>query len=104
LIIVNKDHKKEMVMRYSISMEVVKKMDNRGRDNIYGSMLVIFSATASCNSMTLQYVDKRIRLRAYGTKTELYSCSRHITHKFGIARSLLAPSDKLSSISPETES
>lgn len=32
---------------------------------------------------------------AYGTKTELYSCSRHMTQRSGIERSLLALSGAL---------
>lgn len=36
--------------------------------------------------------------KTYGTKTELYSCSRHITHKSGIVRSLLVPSDPFSAV------
>jgi len=43
-------------------------------------------------------------LIAYGTKTALYSCSRHITHKSGIKRSFLTPSDKPSAFSTEKES
>lgn len=34
--------------------------------------------------------------RAYGTKTELYSCSRHITHKSGVTLSLFVESNPLS--------
>lgn len=41
--------------------------------------------------------------RAYGTNTELYSCSKQITHKSGINLSFLVPSNPLSALPFEPE-
>jgi len=41
------------------------------------------------------------QFRTYGTKTALYSCSRHMTQRSGIKGSLLVVSDALSSFSFE---
>jgi hypothetical protein len=45
----------------------------------------------------------KFRRFSYGTKTALYSCSRHITHISGIRRSLLAASDSSSAFSFKPE-